>query len=105
MDSEVAWYMMGFMGMLGASAIDLLDLRNLWRTGALPRLGAAFWVAEAIRALTGGVLAVALGSAGHVTSLTGALFVGLATPSIIEKLSRSATRERDSVDATDSKVE
>ena len=80
-------------GVFGGVVVDGIELVKVIRAyrGRLPPdvRRWAYWIAELLRLVIGGGLAVALNDAGQISGAFGALAVGAAAPLIAEKLSQT----------------
>ncbi|MCK6483092.1 MAG: hypothetical protein HUU22_18395 [Phycisphaerae bacterium] len=75
-------------GVVGGFVVDGLGYVRLMREGppeSRPTFGAALLLAEAVRLLVGGLLALAFGLAGEIAAPVGAMIVGITAPIIVEK--------------------
>ena len=90
-------------GIFGGVAVDGIELAKVIRAhrGRLPAdvRRWAYWIAELLRLVIGGGLAVALNDAGQISGTFGALAVGAAAPLIAEKLSQTIPLPLPSQDA------
>ncbi len=86
----MVWWEFGIWGLVGGLLIEALEFRSVARAnwGLLPPAytGWAFWTAEIIRVLGGGVLAVTLGQSEIVVTPVSAMAIGILTPVILDKL-------------------
>lgn len=75
-------------GVVGGFVVDGLGYVKLMREGppeARPAFGAPLLLAETVRLLVGGLLALAFGLAGEIAAPVGAMIVGITAPVIVEK--------------------
>jgi hypothetical protein len=93
----MTWIEAALWGLFGGFAVEGLDLYGAvrrhgcwpWRARGPREVGAVgYFVAELIRLVIGGALALALAESSQVTTPFAALAVGVAAPIIVERLTR-----------------
>lgn len=85
---DVDWWYFLIWGMLGGLIVDGLEIVKLVKqdvTRWAKFRSTGYLVAEFLRILIGGILAVALGLAGEVEAPLGALIVGVTAPIMVDR--------------------
>jgi hypothetical protein len=97
--TEMMWWELAGWGLFGGFITDGLELWRLVRAngGSWPAncRSYGYLIAEVIRLGAGAGLALAFGASGQVSGPMGALAIGVATPLIVEKLSKSLPEVAD----------
>jgi len=86
-DGTIWWVFLAW-GMLGGLMVDGLEMVKLVKedvTRLKDFCSVGYLVAELLRILIGGILAVALGVAGEIDAPLGAMIVGITAPIIVDR--------------------